>query len=33
MPTLTRAAYIAVASNGKLSAPTVAGKAANAADY
>jgi class 3 adenylate cyclase/tetratricopeptide (TPR) repeat protein len=26
VPTLTRAAYIAVASNGKLSAPTVAGK-------
>src|SRR6516165_8288499 len=26
MPTLTRAAYIAVASNGKLSALTVAGK-------
>jgi hypothetical protein len=30
---LTSAAYIAEASNGKLSAPTVAGKAADAAGY
>jgi hypothetical protein len=33
MPTLTMAAYIAVASNGTLSASTVAGKAADAAGY
>jgi hypothetical protein len=33
MPTLTMAAYIAMASNGKLSPPTVAGKAADATGY
>jgi hypothetical protein len=33
MPTLTKVDYIAVASSGKLSASTVAGKAAHAAGY